>query len=232
MQKVSTSERKLAMRMMLREMRRGDSWSDGKRVYRGAELAKARKALVDRLAGPRPSAVPASQHRTSNALVMLRTYLRNPGIHGLPADLNGILRSRASALSSWSIAEQPGISSHLAVLRRLGRRLGAIAPAEFAPEREFGYRRERLAKAPALRVNVNHISVERQREHGGFEPHWLVKGDRLTRMDTPALRWRTDDGAIVSIHRLDPVFFTPSRPGKPLEPQLTRDEEPDDGPGL
>lgn len=167
---MTRQERKLAARLQmddLRKARQRGIWSDGNRIYRGAEIDERISALSRRLINdtePKRDVV----HRFSNAMSALAMIRRKPEIHDLPQEMPDMLAARARNTYVGALRETPGSLDHFVLARRLARKVGSLSARDYP----IGEERERLERAfdkPVAfvlprAVETNGISIQGEEE--------------------------------------------------------------------
>ena len=150
----SRSERKLAARLLMRDLRaarsRG-SWSDGHRIYRGSEIDYLVTRLSHRLVndtGERRPKIP----RYGNVVQTLRTIRRNPGIHGLDDDVANLFSGHARKTYIRALSGTSGSLDHFVLARRYARRLGSAHRSDMPLGSEHEALQKRLSRPCAVEL--------------------------------------------------------------------------------
>lgn len=130
MQKLlSRTERKTAARLMIKMARTHGVWTDGNRIYRGAELDDLLRKAVNKLVNDVENRR-ETPHRLANAMSGLRLIRNKPAVHRLPEAVPAMLAARAKSLLGGAISGQPGTLDHFLLARRLARKVGSISRTE------------------------------------------------------------------------------------------------------
>lgn len=209
---LSRTERKTAARLMIKMARTHGVWTDGNRIYRGAELDDLLRKAVHKLVNDVDERR-EQPHRYTNAMSILRMVHDNPKTHNVPASAPEMLVARARTLIQRVNA--PGTMEHFLLVRRLGRKIGTIGRTEFPlplEKKALGSAIDRAAEVVTThRIYLDHNEL-------------CEAGVRLTR-DSDGKLFSPDGGVLSAsgeslIGLVRPVRGRITKPAPAPEPEL------------
>ena len=209
---MTRQERKLAARLQMNELRKARKrgiWSDGNRIYRGAEIDERIGELSRRLINDideKRSVV----RRFSNAMSALSMIRRKPEIHNLPKAMPDMLAARARNTYVGALRHTPGSLDHFILARRLARKVGSLSARDYP----FGAERERLEREfekPTAFLVPETIEIDISYDDDDTPTRKIDAGTRLFGRGDEL--WTCPDGIEVEIgaHQLLRMGVTPLR---------------------